>query len=96
MSKKTKKSINDTENEITNLKSKMYDLSTRIDEVINRLNEISIVFDYHAHPILLMSEKPQFLKHQYEEAIKQQQQQQNVQQNLPEIEPKPTGEEREE
>jgi hypothetical protein len=71
--KTTASRIKELESAIEGLKSKMFDMTTRIEEAIKEHNKLSVVFDYHAHPTVLTSQRPFFLEEQYLATLKKQQ-----------------------
>ena len=93
--KTTANKIKDLETSVEGLKSAMFDLTTRNNETIKRLNELSAVFDYHAHPTVLTSQRPFFLEEQYRAAMQEQEAKANPAQQ-PETPPIPKEEPAEE
>lgn len=77
--KSTKKELKELKAELMEVKSKLFDLDKEFDKklevVVNQLNQVSVVLDFHAHPSTQMSGRPMFLQEQYEAFMQQQQQQ---------------------
>jgi len=74
----TEARMKNLETELAKLKSRLFDIDAETDrklnEVVSKLNQVSIVVDYHAHP--MMSGRAIFLEAEYRASVEAAQQQQ--------------------
>jgi len=64
-----------TDPEIDKIKSKLFDINNRIDQIAAQIQQLSVVMDFHAHPSTQVSGRPMFLQDQYEAFVEAQQKQ---------------------